>query len=237
MNRQPITQTGTMKTTKTSHNDKTAGENEHSAALAGRLRFREQEPGHLLKEVITYRLSLLKDEEFDCRYSPIDEIPVRSQTVYRDLLDLSCFPVYTLDAIVLFQELAHHHLDYLLHRGPLSLYAPDCMDSTLLPILQRYAIHIAKAPTPGQRQIPVECVDRLLSERRKFVGVIIHDECAVITKQRNPIFQESLKFIRAFQSREVGLLLAYKVAGHLLPTELVEAIAEDFYDPEKLKGL
>lgn len=46
-----------------------------------------------------------------------------------------------------------------------------------------------------------------------------------------------MKFIRAFRSREVGLLLTYKVAGHLLPTELVDAIAEEFFDMEVLKGL
>lgn len=228
---------GTIKTTMTAHNGNTVVQKEHTAALAGHLRSRGQESGLLIKEEITYRLSILKEGEPDCRYSQMEENPVCSKSVYRDVLNLSRFPIHALDAIVLFQELAHHHLEDLLDNDLFSLYRADFMDRTLLRILQRYAIHIAKARTPGQRRIPVECVDRLLSERRKCVGVTAKDECAVISKRRNPVFQESLKFIRAVQSRELGLLLTYKVAGHLLPTELVDAIAENFYDTEVLKGL
>ena len=48
------------------------------------------------------------------------------------------------------------------------------------------------------------------------------------TVQPNPVFKRSYEYLAEWCARRVGRLLAYKVAGHRLPAELVECI-EDWY--------
>lgn len=91
-------------------------------------------------------------------------------------------------------------------------------------------------------------VQRLRTHNTRRVSRIVMSErvkqrkpCGVgISLENSPIFTRSIQslqrpFIR--HSREVGIILATKTAGHHLPPELVEMISDYFWDKDLLKAL
>lgn len=77
----------------------------------------------------------------------------------------------------------------------------------------------------------VECYDMV----KEFTDVLGHVIEGVDTSYH--VFLRSLRLLRALHSRQVGGMLAEKVAGDLLPPELVEMIGEGFYDKGLLSSL
>lgn len=55
--------------------------------------------------------------------------------------------------------------------------------------------------------------------------------------RREDVFPQSARMLAEWHAREYGKMMAQKVAGHLLPPELVELIEECFYSKSFLKSL
>lgn len=82
-------------------------------------------------------------------------------------------------------------------------------------------------------------ISSIIEEESKILLEWMHDEfegAGIVTSGRVPhhkgIFPKTQLLLSTWHSRDVGEMLAAKVAGHRLPAELVELIGECFYDCE-----
>ncbi|CAK3857890.1 Hypothetical predicted protein [Lecanosticta acicola] len=201
------------------------------------------DPGLAVFDAIKRHLEMARGTWSDeSRYSPY--VSYNYENLRDDTQYLSSFPGYVKQAIELFQQEAEWRLNTCYGGGNTPedfIPIAEEFDLFMLGMLQGHIRYI----TEENKEWDLSEVVKFMTEQRKFdLSLALHeeeepesdDEDPCFTEEYNPVFGRSLRFVFAWHSRKIGTLLAYKTAGHILPPELVEMIAEYFYDQKVLEG-